>query len=63
MTCAAPAAIWPDDMSSAVLIQQATGEFYYLKGLMRHNHSSSIEYFEKAERCLRLVERALKKTA
>jgi tetratricopeptide (TPR) repeat protein len=34
------------------IINHAKGEFYYLKGLMRHNHSSSIEYFEKAEKCL-----------
>ena len=34
------------------IINHAKGEFYYLKGLMRHNHSSSIEYFEKAEQCL-----------
>lgn len=29
------------------IINHAKGEFYYMKGLMRHNHSSSIEYFVK----------------
>lgn len=44
-----PAPLPPFFFLFSMIIQ---GEFYYMKGLMRHNHSSSVEYFQKAESCL-----------